>query len=228
VSGPHRIELEARLVYRLIKLSKRSQARLWALCQDLRRQGPWPLGWPQLTRFDEECFHCQLDVRLVSGWMLRQAGGAIEILCPALAPGKLAFVRERRFEELCLSLVDPQVHVRFQGAGAYRFLCHLQGAYPGQVAQPQLTRPLVSLTELGWHAQWSQVMRPGRCLNIYRQNAGLSALRLAELCGISRRDLTLLEEDRMPMTEERARTIALYLECDHRSLLPAEVSRGRS
>jgi len=219
VSG-HLVEIEGRAVGRLVRLAKRSQSRFWALCQDLRRQGPWPLGWPELTRFDEGCFHCELDVRLVCGWTLR-ADGTIEVLAPALSVSKLPFVRERQFEELFLRLLEPEVEVRFQGAGAHRFLAHLRQAFPGQVADPQLTRQLVNVAGLGWFANWSQFMTPGRLLYLYRQNAGLPLLRLAELGGFSRRELMDLEEDRQPMTEEKARRLALSLECDHRSLLHA-------
>jgi len=214
----HLVEIEGRVVGRLVKLAKRSQARFWALCQDLRRQGPCPLGWPELTRFDEGCYHCELDMRLVTGWTLRPEGRGIELLAPALSVSRLAFVRERQFEELCLSLIDPPVEVRFQGAGAGHFLAHLRHSFPDQVPEPQLTRQLVNVAGLGWHAQWSKIMTPGRCLNLYRQNAGLPIPRLAELGGFTRRELNDLEEDRQLMTEEKARTLALYLECDYRSL----------
>lgn len=232
MSSLHLVEIEARAVGRLVKLAKRSQARFWALCQDLRRQGVWPLGWPELTLHDEGCYHCQLDLRLVSGWTIRPEGRGIELLVPALSLSRLPFVRERQFEELFLRLLDPPVEVRFQGAGAGHFLAHLRQAYPGQVAEPQLTRQLVDVAKLGWHAQWRKIMTPGRCLNLYRQNAGLPSPRLAELSGITRRELNDLEEDRRPMTDEKARTLALYLECDYRSLacqpLDSEGHDGRS
>ncbi len=214
----NRVFVDDRAIGRLIALAKRSQARFWALGEDLRRQGPTPLGWPDLTRFSEDCFHCQLDQRLVCGWTLR-ADESIEMLVPGVSVGKLPFVRERQFEELFVQLLDPEVEVRVQGPGALRFLAQLRQTYAGQVPNPQLTRKLVELTESGWYAHWAEIMSPGRCLNLYRQQAGQSLAHLAERSGVSRRELLELEEDRLMMTEERARTLALYLECDPRSLL---------
>lgn len=215
----HLVEIEGRAVGRLSKLPKRSQARFWSLSQDLRRQGACPLGWPELTRFDEGSYHCELDLRLVSGWKLRPEGRRIELLAPALSVSRLGFVRDRQFEELFLRLLDPPVEVRFLGAGAGHFLAQLRQAYPGQVAEPQLTRQLLNVAGLGWHAQWSKLMTPGRCLNVYRQSTGLPIPRLAELAGFTRRELNDLEEDRQPMSEDKARTLALCLECDYRSLM---------
>lgn len=62
-------------------------------------------------------------------------------------------------------------------------------------------------------------MTPGKRLKIYRQNAGLTQARLAELTGIPKGNLSQMEHEKRPLGKITAQKLAKILKCDYRSLL---------
>lgn len=214
-SEDYRVQIEPRALTRLAKLAKRVQCRFWALIRDLVGQGPRPLGWPSLTEAEAESYCCHLDYRYVAGWLVI-SDRTVKIDAPAVSLGKLAYLQEAAASEVHLSLQNPPVDLRVTGAGTPQFLSQLRERYPGQM---MASRDLLELPNTEWYRALEREMSAGKCLHIYRQNAGLNLRALSDICGIPRPQLAAWEDGLEPLAEADALQLALYLECDHRSLL---------
>lgn len=124
-----------------------------------------------------------------------------------------------------VSIPHPPTEVRLQGEGALQVLEQLRRVYPTLVVgmddsiQEEASAELLDITQTDWYQTRRAQLTPGRCLRIYRENAGLSLLRLAELSGIEKRQLSQMEQGQRPMGEATCRELARHLLCDYRSLL---------
>lgn len=213
------LDIEPRAMQRVLKLARRIQSRFWALARDLHHQGPTPLGWADVVQLDSETSRCLLGHRYYGAWS-RRGAQTLEVVAPTLSAEKLEYLQGSTFEELLLRLQNPAVELRLSGPGAPEFLAHLREHYPGQVRP---ARDAVDLPSTSWYKRWSKLMVPGKCLHIYRQNAGMALHELAQVTGYERRLLGAWEEGTMTLTPDDARALALYLECDYTSIFSPSV-----
>lgn len=211
----HPVQMEPRALRRLVKLAKRVQCRFWALTRDLGYQGPCPRGWTSLASVDASSYSCHLDFRYIAGWS-RWSNGNIEIDAPALSLDRLAYYKGGGFSEMLMRLDEPPVELRVTGTGTSEFLAHLRERYPGQITA---ARELLKLPQTEWYQNWMIQMTTGKCLHVYRQNAGFSLPALAEVSGLHPRQLADLEADLIPLADDNAHLLARRLDCDPRSLL---------
>lgn len=216
----HLVQIEPRGMRRLVKLAKRVQCRFWALTRDLGFQGPRPRGWASLAEVDQDSYCCHIDFRYLAGWT-RWSDGSLEIDAPALSLDRLTYLKSGGFSELLLRLDEPPVELRLTGTGASKFLAQLRERYPGQITA---ARELLELPQTEWYQSWESQMTTGKCLHVYRQNAGLSLPALAEISGLHRRELAEFEDGVRALSPEHARLLAQYLECEPQSLL--DLSHG--
>lgn len=135
---------------------------------------------------------------------------------PAESLAKLAFLHGAIAAEVSLRLQDPPLEMRLTGSGIPKFLDRVRELYPGQILP---SREVLELPQTGWYQGLEGSITSGQCVHIYRQNAGLTLPTLAEVSGVARRWLARCEDGLEPLSETDARLLALYLECDYRSLL---------
>ncbi|WP_310601467.1 helix-turn-helix transcriptional regulator [Desulfobulbus sp.] len=67
---------------------------------------------------------------------------------------------------------------------------------------------LVVATETDWYKQISAEMTPGDTLRIRRENAGLTQAALGEKAGVSRKNISDMENNRRPIGEAVAERLA--------------------
>lgn len=126
-----------------------------------------------------------------------------------------------------VSIPYPATELRLQGDGALQVLAQLRQLYPSLTVVTAETAELgeesdedwIDITETEWYRTRAAQITPGRCLRIYRENIGLTLIRLAELSGIERRLLSQMEHGQLSIGESDARTLAEHLGCHYQSLL---------
>lgn len=126
-----------------------------------------------------------------------------------------------------VSIPYPTTELRLQGDGALQVLAQLRQLYPSLTVVTAEAAELgeesdddwIDITETEWYRTRTAQITPGRCLRIYRENIGLTLIRLAELSGIERRLLSQMEHGQLSISESDAHTLAEHLGCHYQSLL---------
>jgi len=70
---------------------------------------------------------------------------------------------------------------------------------------------LVIATETAWYKEAKATMTPGKRLRLRRENAGLTQAALGEKAGMSRKNISDIENDRRPIGEAVAERLAAAL-----------------
>lgn len=78
---------------------------------------------------------------------------------------------------------------------------------------------LVTLETSSWFNDVASEMTQGRSLRVHRLNRSMTLQDLADKAGISKGNLSKMEQGKRPIGRRTAQRLAAALECDHRSLL---------
>lgn len=117
---------------------------------------------------------------------------------------------------MLVAVKKPRINVRVTGIGAREVVKALRKLYDVEVSHDDET---VDFTTTKWWNRMKTAAHPGTVLWTYRDNAGISLDRLAELSGIAKPHLSAMENGNRAIGPRTAKKLAAALEVDYRLFL---------
>ena len=75
----YRVLIKKRVERNLGALPAHIQVKLFRLIEDLKKQGPMPKGWPNLSKLLDDNYHCHLSHKWVACWSHEKGTILIEV-----------------------------------------------------------------------------------------------------------------------------------------------------
>jgi DNA-binding Xre family transcriptional regulator len=109
------------------------------------------------------------------------------------------------------------INVEITGEGADKVIEILKTKLPGLKVSDE--DEYVNITDTDFWKETEKYETPGRALWTYRDNAGLTLTKLAEMTGIAKSHLSAMEHDKRSIGVATAKKLGSALKCDYRRFL---------